>query len=43
MLKEGVDFHYVDLDLVGAEGQLTGIGLSIKGYEGVLITIKRLE
>ena len=36
MLKEGVDFHYVDLDLVGAEGQLTGIGLSIKGYEGVL-------
>ena len=21
MLKEGVDFHYVDLDLVGAEGQ----------------------
>ena len=36
MLKEGVDFHYVDLDLVGEEGQLTGIGLMIKGYEGVL-------
>jgi len=36
MLEEGVDFHYVDLDLVGAEGQLTGIGLTIKGYEGVL-------
>jgi hypothetical protein len=36
MLEEGVDFHYVDLDLVGSEGQLTGIGLTIKGYEGVL-------
>ena len=36
MLEQGVDFHYVDLDLVDSEGQLTGIGLAIKGYEGVL-------
>ena len=34
MLEQGVDFHYVDLDL--DDSKLTGIALMIKGYEDVL-------
>ena len=34
MLEQGVDFHYVDLDL--DDSKLTGIALMVKGYENVL-------
>jgi len=34
MLEEGVDFHYVDLNL--DDSKLTGIALMVKGYENVL-------
>ena len=34
MLEQGVDFHYVDLDL--DDSKLTGIALMVKGYKNVL-------